>query len=342
MLPFFPERSKRLKRLIKYQILSYILLFFDIVGISRKQYAFRNYAETYEVEVVDKIRLSDSLFVAKSSIIDLFKDLLREKRGFKYILSGKVTLKRWNNETNTYDIDTSFRISDLITVTNKRFDLGTAYETLKHRLNIYSGEGSGWVIDKIEDTWINIANYDPLAGSSYIPSPPKLNNPKKGLINIKNKNIECFKWCHIRFINPTNSHPERINKQDKKIASTLDHRGINFPMKARDYEIVEERFNINVNVFGYENKVFPLYVSKKSNEQVLNVLLISNEEKSHYVFIKDFNRLMYSEVKTKNQHKKHFCMSCLQNFTTKEILNNHRERCLLINETQAVKYETGN
>ena len=112
-------------------------------------------------------------------------------------------------------------------------------------------------------------------------------------------------------------------------------------MKARDYEIVEERFNINVNVFGYENKVFPLYVSKKSNEQVLNVLLISNEEKSHYVFIKDFNRLMYSEVKTKNQHKKHFCMSCLQNFTTKEILNSHRERCLLINDTQAVKYETG-
>ena len=112
-------------------------------------------------------------------------------------------------------------------------------------------------------------------------------------------------------------------------------------MKARDYEIVEERFNINVNVFGYENRVFSLYVSKKSNEQVLNVLLISNEEKSHYVFIKDFNRLMYSEVKTKNQHKKHFCMSCLQNFTTKEILNSHRERCLLINDTQAVKYETG-
>ena len=50
---------------------------------------------------------------------------------------------------------------------------------------------------------------------------------------------------------------------------------------------------------------------------------------------------MYSEVKAKNQHKKHFRMACLQNFTTKEILNNHRERCLLINDTQAVKYETG-
>ena len=74
-------------------------------------------------------------------------------------------------------------------------------------------------------------------------------------------------------------------------------------MKACDYEIVEERFNINVNAFGYENKVYPLFVSKKSNEQELNVLLISNEEKLHYVFIKDFNRLMYSI--TKHQHKKH-------------------------------------
>ena len=110
-------------------------------------------------------------------------------------------------------------------------------------------------------------------------------------------------------------------------------------MKAHDYEIIEDRFNINVNVFGYENSVFPLYVSKKSNEQVLNVLLISNEEKFHYVFIKDFNRLMYS--KTKYKDRKHFCISCLQNFTTKEISNKHKEQCLLIDDTQSIKYETG-
>ena len=79
------------------------------------------------------------------------------------------------------------------------------------------------------------------------------------------------------------------------------------------------------------------YVSKKINEQVLNVLL-SNEEKSHYVFIKDFNRLMISRAKQKD--KKHFCMSRLQNFTTKEILNKNEKHCLLINDTQAVKCET--
>ena len=158
------------------------------------------------------------------------------------------------------------------------------------------------IIDKIEDINIDIANYDPLAGSSYITLLPELNNSMKGLINLENKDNESFKWCNVRLINPQNKHSDRINKQDKKITSTLDYRGINFPMKARNYEIVEERFNINVNVFGYKNRVFPLYVSKKSNEQVLNVLLISNEGKSHYVFIKDFKRLMYSKTEHKEKN----------------------------------------
>ena len=189
--------------------------------------------------------------------------------------------------------------------------------------------------------YIKICNYDPLSRCSYLPLPPELNNSMKELINLKNKDTECSKWCHVRFINPQSKSSDKINKQDKKIASTLDYRGINFPIKACDYEIVDKRFNIYGNLLGYQNKVFRLYVSKKSNEKVLNVLLISNEEKSHYVFIKHFNRLMYSEVKTKNQHKKHLCMSCLQNFTTKEILNKNNERCLLINDTHAVKHETG-
>ena len=303
MLPFPPKRPRRLKRLTKHQILENILPFYDSVGILRREHAHRYCAKTYIVEVIDNKNLDDSIFLSKSSINNLFRDLLREKRGFKYNLLSIITLKRWNNEINTYDIETIHIKTKAITVTNQRFNLNSAYEELKHRLDIWTGLGSGWIIDSIEAIFIDMANYDQLAGSSYIPLLSEIKNPKKGLINIKHKDDECwFKWCNIRFL-------KRIKKQDKEIAKTLDYRGVNFPLKARDYEIVEERFNINVNVFGYENKVFPLYVSKKSNEQVLNVLLISNEEKSHYVFIKDFNRLMYS--KTKYQHKKHFCMSCL-------------------------------
>ena len=165
---------------------------------------------------MDSKSLDDSLFLAKRSIIDFFRDLLEEKRGFKYILSTRVTLKKWNNVSNTYDTDTIFRNSDPITVINKRFDLGTGFETLKHRLSIYSDEGSGWIIDKIEDIWINVANYDPLVGKSYFTLPLELTNSMKGLINLKNNDNKCFKWCHIRFINPQSKNSERINKQDKK------------------------------------------------------------------------------------------------------------------------------
>ena len=58
---------------------------------------------------------------------------------------------------------------------------------------------------------------------------------------------------------------------------------------------------------------------------------MSDEEKSHYVFIKDFNRMMCSQTGTKNQHKNFYCIHCLQTFTTEEILNKHKEKCLIIN-----------
>ena len=81
---------------------------------------------------------------------------------------------------------------------------------------MWINEGSGWVIDKIEGLYINISNYEPLLGGSYIPLPKALNNPMKGLINLKNKYHKCFMWCHVRLINARSSHPEKINKQDKK------------------------------------------------------------------------------------------------------------------------------
>ena len=50
---------------------------------------------------------------------------------------------------------------------------------------------------------------------------------------------------------------------------------------------------------------------------------------------------MYSKAKTKDSHKNYFCMACLQNFTTEEVLSNHKKQCLLINGCQAVNYESG-
>ena len=78
-----------------------------------------------------------------------------------------------------------------------------------------------------------------------------------GLINLKTKYHKCFMWYHVRLTNPTNSHPERINKQDKKIAANFNYSDIEFPLNISNYELIENRFEMNINVFGYENKVYP-------------------------------------------------------------------------------------
>ena len=149
------QKKKRSKRLTKHQILQNILPFLDSVVISRREDAHKYYAETYDVEVTDSISLDDSLFLAKRSINDLFRDLLREKRGFKYNLGAVITLRRWNNATNSYDIETIRLKATTITVINQIFNLNSAYKELKHRLDIWTGEGSGWAVDRREDLYID-------------------------------------------------------------------------------------------------------------------------------------------------------------------------------------------
>ena len=73
-------------------------------------------------------------------------------------------------------------------------------------------------------------------------------------------------------------------------------------MAFNDYELIENRSEMNVNVFGYENQVYPLYVSKKSHTKVRSLLLTTKNDKSHYVFIKGFNRIMFSTTKHKDKN----------------------------------------
>ena len=69
------------------------LPFYNNISISKNERTFRGYAETYKVEIINNINLSDLLSVIKYSVKNLFDELLREKRGFKYIISVKITLK---------------------------------------------------------------------------------------------------------------------------------------------------------------------------------------------------------------------------------------------------------
>ena len=91
-----------------------------------------------------------------------------------------------------------------------------SFEEILYMIDVWINNGSGWIIELSESQYINISPYRQLSGSSYVDLPVELRSPRKGLINIKNKDEKCFLWCHVRHISLLNKHPERILKNDKK------------------------------------------------------------------------------------------------------------------------------
>ena len=133
-------------------------------------------------------------------------------------------------------------------------------------------EGSGWIVELIESQYINISTYRLLSGSSYVKLPAcRIKKFKRGIINIKKNDQKCFLWCHVRYINPVTLHPQRITREDKKLANNLNYDGIKFSVWENDFSYTEKKNNICISVFYYENKLtFPIYVSDQKFENSMD------------------------------------------------------------------------
>ena len=107
------------------------------------------------------------------------------------------------------------------TVISHRFRLENYFQEILYMIDVWINNGSGWNVESIQSQYINISTYRLLSGSSYMDLPVELRSPGKGLINIKNKDQKYFLWCHVRHINPSKEHTERIKKTDKKLLKVL-------------------------------------------------------------------------------------------------------------------------
>ena len=67
-------------------------------------------------------------------------------------------------------------------------------DEVKGEIEAWSQKGSGWVLDEILEAFINLAQYQPMRGGSYMPLPKKLQN-KKAIINVQNRDNHCLRWA---------------------------------------------------------------------------------------------------------------------------------------------------
>ena len=310
--------------------------------------ALKGHAKAYEIELQDNLNPLNHFTKTRPLTESHLEDLLETTKGFKFIETLEVTF-----EKDTIDSKTGKHVSiyktaffngkakTITKVDDIEPELNMSRQEILNTIDKWVSKGLGWVINRMDSHYLNVTLYKPLNGSSYIKLPAKLGNSRKGLINLKNEDNECFRWCHIRHLNPQMKDPQmkdpqRIKKDDKKKVNELNYDGVEFPVSQRHYNKVEKQNSIRINVFGYEyGQPFPINISKETFEDQMNLLLITKDEKKHYVLIKDFNAFMYNQ--SKHKERKHFCMDCLQCFSSIKILDAQRKDCIVINGKQAIK-----
>ena len=299
--------------------------------------ALKNYTRSYKVSLLSNDDVLFELIDSENTIHDLLKKELDEFKAIKFIQTLKVIfekiIEKFSFKTGHFNSKPKILMNENeIPKIQKE-----SQDEIINKIQEWVSEGSGWTIYSISSHHFNFINYQPLNGSSYIDLPTELINSSKGLINIINEDDKCFLYCHLYHLHKKEiiKNPQRVSKY-KQYVNEVDYSKIKFPVEQNQYNKIEKLNNININVFGYENKqTFPIYISKEKFDNNMNLLLINDNNKNHYVYIKDFNRFMYNQ--SKHHGKKHFCMYCLQCFTSQKILINHQSICISINGKQSIK-----
>ena len=178
-LPFYNKHIEKpkIKRLKNIDLLSE-LPFYEELNVIKTNHAFRGYAMSYKVEIIEKKDPIKQLEASKSSIKDLFSDLLNETKGFKYQITVKVLLKKYKLNGEIEFAPVCFN-SATKTVIRHKFSLENAFKEILYLIDNWINEGSGWIVELIESQYINISTYRPLSGSSYVQLPVELKIPQK-------------------------------------------------------------------------------------------------------------------------------------------------------------------
>ena len=108
--------------------------FYKQLSIIKTNQAFKGYAISYKVEIVERKDLILQLEASKSSIKDLFSNLLNEIKGFKYQITVKVLLKKYKLNEEIEFAPVYFNSLTKI-VTNKRFKLQNVFQEILYRID---------------------------------------------------------------------------------------------------------------------------------------------------------------------------------------------------------------
>ena len=234
-----------------------------------------NYFKANEIDAASYKDPSVLFKDKKSLLIEQIKADIKEYNGIKFSLGFSIKFfQEESNGTHTFILGSKHgeqcavldgsRLSEF-------YDKQTAY--LQTWIEKFTNTASGLQIARCVKLYLNIAKYEPLKGSSYIPLPEALSN-KKAIIHLKNKDNRCFEWALLSILYYNKNHPGRLSCY-KKYRGKLNFKGIDFPTPRSQIPKVEKQNNFAINVYGYSMSpkmkkisIFPYYSLRKSPESI--------------------------------------------------------------------------
>lgn len=294
-------------------------------GVIEMSSAFRGRIASYRILALDLQNSLPEIFIqsTRTKLFNLLKIHLIKHVNIKMNLEYFANFLLFKNDEQEIK---SFATKNFIIHQNYDYDnlFESVIASIKKKVEEFQERDSGWTFLNNLYFEVNINKYDPLNGScsTYVDLPLTVKR-KRACINIRNKDECCFMWCVVAALYPATRNSERTTSYPhyKKV---LNSDNMSFPVSFSDINTFEKNNEISINVYSLKKckVVGPIYRSEFTRKVRVNLLLIENNGKSHYVLIKNLSRLVRSQI-SKHHGRLFFCDDCLLFFSSENNLNSH-------------------
>ncbi|GBB91050.1 hypothetical protein RclHR1_18160002 [Rhizophagus clarus] len=190
----------------------------------------------------------------------------------------------------------------------------------------------------IEEFNIEISDFNLIGPTAHIPLPETILKCNNRIINIQNNDNWCFGWCVLGALHPVKVHLKRNPHWlygDFVKELNMNDIPIPVPVSTPVYKKFEENNpEISLCVYEWHNQNECLefcYVSERRRKEYkqVNLLVITEDDRSHYCIIKDLHKLVYNHSKHKRQ--KYICRYCLHVYSSEIRYNEYLPKCKSLN-----------
>ena len=283
--------------------------------------AFGGAYSRYRVDGVKGMDLPTFFSKTRDSILSI----LRRESACRAIRSQTTTWIRFMKGSEYVNLAFNSRMTPVYNLNDMDNIVRSMIDHMAQRVENPALRDSKFVFDSVIRMDISIHRLNLTRGSSYISLPDWLSR-KEAIINPKNLDMKCFKWAVIAALKwkEIGRDQQRVSKLRRY--DDLDWDGINFPVSTSDINRFEIRNQVSVKVLALDGKS-PYICGKGGNyNRIVNLMIIEDGDKRHYVAIKSLGRLL-SKLNSKHNPSQHFCTNCLQGFSELRSRDEHYAYC---------------